>query len=384
MAVSARRGAALLRRFALATAFWLGLLESLAAAAGWWGATWGIKRLWTLPALALPGLARRLWRAGPAALTALILALPPALALQVTLANRRNRRLNPLLQLRPGVYADRTIARLDVPSATGPIPALHITPRRDTHAAVCIAHGSSCDKTFYVWRLADRLIARGYAVLLIDLDGHGENPRSQDFPAILHNIADAVAWLRERSPRVGVIGISLGGCVAVRAVADGVTVDALAVLEAPTQLNLTRRYIRRVVIPLEAARLLRPSVLQLLRDGSIAHVIGAWRTSGLRATIGTWDLFTALDLLGSLRRIGARGAGPPLLLIYGGSDAIVLPAEAERVRQAMPADATFHLLPGASHISLPIEPRTHRLVLEWLDTRLRRPGGASRPHPARV
>lgn len=358
------------RLFALAFAFWMGLLETCATLSGWHGLTWGHWRLVVGLAPGAGWAAGRLWRARLGGVVALLLALPLALCAQVGFSILRNWQLNPLLRLRPGDYSDRRIIRLDIPSIHGPVPALHIVPLSGAQAAVCVAHGSSCDKTFYAWRLVDQMVQMGLAVLLIDLDGHGESPRWQDFPAILHNISAAVMWLRSEYRRVGVIGISLGGCVATRAISEGVQVDALVVLEAPTQLRLTREQINTQIIPLEALRLLRPSVLQLLRDGSVYHVVNAWQTSGLRARISTWDLFDALDLIGSLQRIAVVQPNLPLLLIYAGADAIVVPAEAERVRQAKPAEAEFYLLPRASHISLPIEPRTIELIARWLATPL--------------
>nr|MCU0495250.1 alpha/beta fold hydrolase [Chloroflexaceae bacterium] len=329
--------------FFTALSFWLCLFETLFGLTGLRGVTWGLDWPRGAAGLALPVLARQLWRGGPWAILVLLLALLPALAMQLGLASLRRWQLNPLLRLRPGSYADRSITRLDIPTDGGLVPALHVVPHGGAQAAICIAHGSGCDKTFYAWGIVDELVERGFAVLLIDLDGHGESPRPQAFPAILYNISGCVAWLRGHYRRVGVLGISLGGCVAARAVANGTAVDALALWEAPTELALTKQQIDRIVI-IEALRLLRPSVLPILRDGSLYHVIRAWQTTGIRAEIGTWDLFMALDLLGSLRKMAEEArTETPLLLVYGGNDAIVLPGEAERVRQARPPWARFEL-----------------------------------------
>jgi alpha-beta hydrolase superfamily lysophospholipase len=354
----------MLSSFVRALLFWLGMLEWLAGWRGWWGLSWLGRRaprpaLVLLPALALLGLpAGRVRRA-----LALTLAAPAALALHLAGTSLRNRALNPLDQLRPGRYADRAIERLDIPMADGYLPALHVVPSAGATAAVCVVHGSGCDKTSYAWRLVDTLLARGLAVLLIDLDGHGENPRAQSFPQIVDDVRVSVAWLRERYVRVGVLGISLGGCIAARAVADGVAVDGLAVLEAPPLLHYTQADVYR-----EAAGLARPYLLDLFSDSTVYHVYRAWAYPPIRAAISTWDLIEALDLLGSLPRIGA-----PLLLMYGGSDAIVKPAQAELARAAMPAGATFHLMPWASHLTLILTPRALRIVGEWFEETLLAP-----------
>jgi len=336
--------------------FWMLTLEALARWRGWSGLSLLGRRaplplVAPLPLAALAGMpAGRLRR-----ISALALAAPAALGLQIAASSLRNRALNPLLQLRPGDYADRSIARLNLPMSEGFLPALHVVPRGGAIAAVCVVHGSGCDKTSYAWRLVDTLVGRGLAVLLIDLDGHGENPRPQSFPQIVEDVVVAAEWLRARYRRVGLLGISLGGCLAARAAADGLAVDALAVLEAPPLLHYTQADVYR-----EALGLARPYLLDLFSDSTVYHIYRAWAYPPIRATISTWDLIDALDLLGSLPKIAA-----PLLLMYGGSDAIVKPAQAAQVRAAMPAGATFRLVRWASHLTLILTPKALGMIGEW-------------------
>ncbi len=341
--------------------FWLSLLETMAAVLRLRGLriTGRLTQVCIAPTLFLA--LRQLRRDGRRAWLTLALTSLPALIGHLALASWRNRALDPRLRLRPGIYADRQISRLDIPTATGPVPALYVVPHAETRTAVCVAHGSGCNKTFYAWPIVDMLLRQNMAVLLIDLDGHGESPRPQAFPAIVHNIIGSLEWLRIRHERVGVIGVSLGGCVALRAVADTAMADALVVLEAPIWLWYTRWHMLREVL-----WLLQPAVLRLLRDGSPYHIVHAWESPRIRATIGTRDLIEALDVIGSLQRITATAHGLPLLLIYGGSDAIVPPVQARQVARVMPPWGTLHLLPHASHLSLPIDPRTLRLIADWL------------------
>jgi pimeloyl-ACP methyl ester carboxylesterase len=357
--------------FISALTFWLALFEALARSRGLRGVSWGVPGLGpALPLAALLSL-RRVGRPGPGAVIIGALALPLALLLHIGLATVRNWRLNPLDQLRPGAYSDRTIERLDLPGPHGTIPALLITPQAATERAICVVHGSGCDKTFYAWRLVDALVARSLAVLLIDLDGHGESPRPQAYPEIVGSVTGAVGWLRERFARVGVLAMSLGGAVAAQAVAEGLAVDALVIEESPPQLRLDMAGYRRVRRQ-EAVRLLNPALLHLLADGSPLNVARAWRTTGIRATIGTWDLFDALDLLGSLGRIREQPAGqrPPTMLIYAANDMIVPTAQMERVRAAAAGWACFELLRGASHLSLPIDMRAIGLAADWFSEQL--------------
>jgi len=342
--------------FARALLFWLALFEMIASWRRWWGLSWlgpATPRGLLLPLVALKG--QRASLGGWAA--SLVLALPLALLIQIAAANLRNPQLNPLLRLRPGRYNHYTIERLDIPMREGHLPALHVVPHGGAAAVVCVLHGSGCDKTSYAWRLVDTLAKRGLALLLIDLDGHGENPRAQSFPAITENAEAAVTWLRERYARVGLLGVSLGGCVAARAVADGVAVDALVVLEAPPLLHYTQADIYR-----EAIALLRPYLLDIFNDCTVQALIKAWEYPPIRAAISTWDLIAALDVCGSLAQIDT-----PLLLIYGTSDAIVKPAQAAQVWAALPAHAAFHLLPGVSHLTMILTPQVLRILGEWLE-----------------
>jgi len=81
--------------------------------------------------------------------------------------------------------------------------------------------------------LATELAARGFATLALDLRGHGESvwkggarvglsPSMQTSPnAFPRDVEAACAWLRSRSPRVGVLGLSLSGNLAALATANG-------------------------------------------------------------------------------------------------------------------------------------------------------------------
>jgi uncharacterized protein len=91
-------------------------------------------------------------------------------------------------------------------------------------AAVAVMHGTGSNRV----GVADhaRLLARhGYGVLIFDFHGHGDSDgRSTSLPARLQEDADAaLAYLRRRpdvrAGRIGVIGVSLGGEVAIHAAA---------------------------------------------------------------------------------------------------------------------------------------------------------------------
>ncbi|KAB8144575.1 alpha/beta fold hydrolase [Chloroflexia bacterium SDU3-3] len=342
-------------KFVRAVVAWVVLFEWLAARRGWRGLSWsggaGGRPLVLASGLGL--LASLYGRWGRVALAA-----PVGLAAQAALASLRSQGMTPLTRMRAGSYPAYTIERVEIALEGGVMPALHVVPLGGAQKAACVIHGSGCDKTFYAWPLMDRLLRAGCAVLLVDMDGHGENTRPQRFPGILDDPRAGVAWLRERYERVGLLGISLGGCVSARAVADGLAVDRLAVLESPPKLQFGRPDMWR-----EASALPRLGLLYLFEEITAYNLIRAWKASPIRAEISTWDLIDQLDLLGSLGRIQV-----PLLLLYGADDSIVKPWQALQVKQAKPAHAQFALVAGAAHVTLQLMPEALDHVEAWFRT----------------
>jgi pimeloyl-ACP methyl ester carboxylesterase len=343
------------------------MYEFLSDLRGWRGLSWGHPALRPLLAVAALALHPRntSWRQR---LPALALAAFPAFIVHTIIAGVRRRALDPMATLQPGMHRDRTVTRVNIPMPESFMPALYIVPRAGAHAAVAVLHGSGCDKTYFAWRLTNALLRQGMAALLLDLDGHGENPRLQRYPQALECAMEATRWLRARHARIGMLGISLGGCLAARAAADGMDIDALAIMESPPLLHFDNRD------RLEEARaLFQPYVIDLLGEASILHLgravyrlARAQRTPSIRAAISTWDLIAACDLCGSLERLTT-----PLLLVYGERDAIVKPTQAEEVWRAAPPGATMLLVPDASHLTLILHPEALQRVATWMAERLR-------------
>jgi alpha-beta hydrolase superfamily lysophospholipase len=240
------------------------------------------------------------------------------------------------------------------------MPGIVVEPLAGSSAAVLIVHGAGNHKTFFAWPLLHGLADAGFAACAIDVDGHGDNPRFLNFPDSLDNVKAGVAWLREHYATVAVLGISQGGCLAARTVADGLMADALVILEAPISVNVTKAVIRR-----EARTLALPAAWDLHRDVGTIGIVKGWRTKPTRARIGTVDLIRRLDLLDSVTRIDC-----PLLLCYAANDAVVPLSQAHAVAAAAPTDASFVIVPRATHLSLSIDRRVVRLVSAWLQQRL--------------
>lgn len=260
-----------------------------------------------------------------------------------------------------GARDGRRVQHVAVPIDGGPLPAVLIEPVAGSAIGVLVVHGAGDHKTLYAWPRLHELADAGFAALAIDVDGHGDNPRTLDFPAVLDDIRAGVDWLRERYERVAVVGISQGGCIAARAIAEGITVDALVLMEAPITINVTKAVLRR-----EARILVHPAAVALHRDIGTIGLLRSWHTAPQRTRTGTVALIEKLDIVHSVQRITC-----PLLLCYAGSDAVVPVVQAKTIAAAAPPDATFMLVPRATHLSLSIDRRVIRTIARWLHENIR-------------
>ena len=120
------------------------------------------------------------------------------------------------------------VQRVEVPLATGTMPALYIAaPGEGPKPVVVYCNGlDSCKELLYWSRLPQALARRGVSTLCVDQPGTGEALRLQGLPATPYSeqwASKAVDWLTARSDvdpkRIGMTGISLGGHYAPRAVA---------------------------------------------------------------------------------------------------------------------------------------------------------------------
>lgn len=268
----------------------------------------------------------------------------------------RRRQLSPAALFAPGLQGGRRVHELAIPLQGGPLPAILVEPESGSRVGILVVHGAGDHKTHFTWPLLHSLVDAGFGACAIDVDGHGDNPRTLAFPTVLENVVAGVAWLRERYSQVAVLGISQGGCIVARAVAEGLAADAVVLLETPTTVHITRAVIRA-----EMRILAHPAAWALHRDVGSLALARSWRTAPTRTTIGTVDLIERLDVLGSVWRISA-----PLLLVYGGRDAVVPLAQGRAVAAAAPAGTTLLVVPRATHLSLSIDRRVGQMVAAWL------------------
>jgi pimeloyl-ACP methyl ester carboxylesterase len=262
------------------------------------------------------------------------------------------------------VFNDAGCQPVQIPDDDDLIPGLLLSPKSAAtgQPAVCLVPGAGAHKTFFTWRLVQTLLAEGLLVLIIDPPGHGDyRHRSLTYPACLSTIPAALAFLRKQPQvtRVGLIGISLGGALAIGSLVTHplVPVDAVVVIETPTHLSYTRAlYYRELWNTIFGS-----PMVSLLREMSVKQIWQEWHTGGYQSPHTTGELFARLNPLENIKKLRQF----PLLLVYSHRDSIAPPAMAEAMRQAAPR-ARFIQSKKASHVMLTLVPAVNRQIAGWL------------------
>ena len=262
--------------------------------------------------------------------------------------------------------------RVDIPDGDNLGPGLLLAPPSSVGsngAAVCVVPGAGDTKTFFKWQLVEALLGQGFTVLVIDLPGHGDyRHRPLRYPDCLTTIAAAIKFLREQPgvQKVGVVGISLGGAMSIKALAQqgaAVTdfVDALVVVATPIRLKFTRGLFYKEVW----TTYYRSPIVPLLREITAKQAHQSWKSGGYRSKHTTDELF---DLLRPLENIDGLHQ-LPVLLVYGHRDSVAPPEHAQAMCRAAP-HADFIESKKASHVMLTLTPKINSQIATWLKTSL--------------
>ncbi|SHL71870.1 Alpha/beta hydrolase family protein [Nitrosospira sp. Nsp11] len=195
--------------------------------------------------------------------------------------------------------------------------------------AVLLVHSIRSNRVEMLSR-AKFLNERGYNVLLIDLQAHGETPGDRITFGLRESedVEAAVAYLRNTFPgeRIAAIGVSLGAAAIVLA-KNPLRLDAV-VLESlhPTIEEAVENRLR-------------------LHLGQLGPVFSPLLLSQL-----SFRLDASPDELNPISRIGDLNA--PLLLISGTDDRHTTVAEAERLFDAAGQPKEIWIVPGGGHFNM--------------------------------
>jgi uncharacterized protein len=280
------------------------------------------------------------WLAGAVVLMAVITAIG-AFAVAHSLTRSWNRPVGP-----PPSNIEALVVEID--AADHVVAGWFVEPRQ-MRGAVLLLHGVRGDRTQMVDRL--RLFRdAGYAVLAIDLAGHGESR----FRRITFGHAEsrsahaAVAWLRNRLPnkKIAVVGMSLGGAAALL---GDTPVDVDAVVLEAVYVDIRNATADR--IEMMAGRAARPLQVILVQAASL--LIGV-----------------APADLRPIARIAALKA--PVLIIVGGVDRHAPIADSRALFAAASDPKQLWVIDDAAHTDFERHaPEAYReRVLGFLDQRL--------------
>lgn len=236
-------------------------------------------------------------------------------------------------------------------------------------AAVLVLHGAG-DTPQTVRYLSEELYSRGFHVVAPLLPGHGRTIK--EFSRITADALTDSAFasyhaLRDRHPRVGIIGVSMGGALAIQVAAATPDLPALALVAPylamrPRAARLARTSrVWGVFVPAfgssEGFSIRDPDE----RKKSLAY--GAFTAGALRALY-----LTVQRALAALPRITA-----PTLVIQSREDNRIDPRDAERAFARLGArEKRLEWIVGAAHIITVDYGREHviGLLASWMEEKL--------------
>jgi carboxylesterase len=259
-----------------------------------------------------------------------------------------------------------------VPGA-GPIELLVPGSRE----AVLLIHGFG-DSPDTLRFLAADLHARGFSVYAPLLPGHGrtlEAFRSSAHGAWLNAARDAYANVSARYERVGVVGLSMGGALAVLVAADQTQVAALALLAPYIETPRSLRWFARAA---PAAGIVMPYFGRGVGNPrSILDPEERARSLGYGAS--TPRLLAELDALAAAARAALGRVHAPTLYVQSREDNRLTVKAAEDTFAAIGAPVKrLEWVSGSGHVITVdyARERVGELVASWMTDHLRAPSGA--------
>ncbi len=253
-------------------------------------------------------------------------------------------------------------------------------PQGEPRAVVVIVHGLKDHADRYA-ELAERLVAKGFAVYAMDLRGHGDSEGDRvwvncfdEYVADVHRYLDLVER-REPNRPIYLFGHSMGGAI-VTLVALGQRRLAGLVLSAPA-LQPTDDVSPALIGATKAIGSLFPGLAVFdLPDAKFSRDPKAVAALAADPLVyhGSAPAKTAASLLTAMERIGDRMERMfvPLLVLHGSADQLTNPhGSQELARRARSSDKSLKLYPGLAH-DLWHEPEKEQVIadlLGWLDQR---------------
>jgi pimeloyl-ACP methyl ester carboxylesterase len=249
----------------------------------------------------------------------------------------------------PGALASRA-KDVTVAAPVLPMRAWLIPPEAPARGTVLFVHGWSSDGGRMA-SLATPLIERGFAVLLVDLPGHGRTGPVAMYNGklMVEDIAIVRKWMAANeslTPRPwAILGYSFGGLGAYVSAARDPRWSAVVLLAAPIgPMEATKLYFDGMGLPGSfLIRILRPSFVRLV---------------GIDP-----DTFDGPRNLRTIR--------VPVMIVHGDDDRVVPVSHAEGLAASVPRGlGTLVRVPGADHNALMTDENVGRRIAEFLTDHL--------------
>lgn len=254
-------------------------------------------------------------------------------------------------------------------------------PEKPPQAVVCLVHGLGEHSGRYV-HVADHLTADGFAVLTMDMRGHGKSAGVRGHINSIDNFLDDIDHLlREAENRYAgeqrfLYGHSLGGFLVLLYTLKRQPVLAGVVSSSPGLRSPLEKQTLKLTISRSLARLLPnlviPSGLNAADISRDPEVVRVYLNDPLvhdRASLAfVKALFDAIPWTFQY----APEFKPALLLFHGTRDNITLPTGSQEFANLVPGDCTLKLWEGLYHETHnePEKEQVLAFLIDWLKSKL--------------
>jgi pimeloyl-ACP methyl ester carboxylesterase len=265
-----------------------------------------------------------------------------------------------------------TMLRYPRPEAGGEVRAVRIRPAGRPRARVLVTHGAGNDALFGFVALFKVLLEADFEVFSFDMDGHGrESTTTLSAGAVRGAVPAAVTQAGDDGVQLHAVGVSFGGSVLLRALADLPGRFASAVLMAtPLRIRFSAAAVARELGARSWAALLRErghyGATGLVPSfGPIKR--GAYPLRLASPPTGAFGYVGALNemLDGLALEDAAARVDVPVRLFYGGRDAIVAPDDGRRLHARLPR-SELRVLERETHLTTPLAAEAVAETVAWL------------------
>lgn len=247
-------------------------------------------------------------------------------------------------------------------------------------ACIALYHGGGNDRLFGFWRLVDTLLGANFAVVTVDLPGHGAGAGDCfSLEAARHRL-DALIQLAASivaPEHVVVLGQSMGGAFALDLLTRTAAAPPTIAVSVPLRLELAVQVLR------ELASVADPEVWNVLRYVSAADAWPAFGPFGRRRfpiRLPTREPYITafqrtLADLDLTRRLTAAPRSRGVLLVHGKRDGIAPFIHALELADVFGEGASVLTVPNGNHFDMLLRRNVIEDIIKWTQWRVTQASG---------